>query len=140
MKLFIMHLSPISYDFSLFQSYSAAYFQTPSVYVPPIMPDAKFHSHMKPQAELYTLYPNFYGFRQQTGRQEVLRQMVVSIMQIKSPTNFLVNPISICYCHSHLLDLCHTYKEFVCCLYVMILPCILVMRQQHILTFGCVYF
>jgi hypothetical protein len=72
MKLFIMHFSPISYDFSLFQPYSAAHFQTPTVNVLPKMSETKLHSHMKPQAELCTLYPNFYGFRQKTGRQEIL--------------------------------------------------------------------
>jgi hypothetical protein len=58
---------------------------------------------MKPQAELCTLYPNFYGFRQKTGRQEILGWMIVSIRQIKSPINVFVNPILICYCHSHVL-------------------------------------
>jgi hypothetical protein len=32
------------------------------------------------------------------------------------------------------------YKGSVSCLYVMILPCILVTRQEHILSFLCVYF
>jgi hypothetical protein len=38
------------------------------------------------------------------------------------------------------LELCHICKGFVSYLYVTILPCILLTRQQHILTFLCVYF
>jgi hypothetical protein len=37
-------------------------------------------------------------------------------------------------------ELCHIFKGSNSCPYVMILPCILVMRQQHILSFLCIYF
>jgi hypothetical protein len=63
---------------------------------------------------------------------------VGSITRIQSPLNFLQNRIMICYCRSQ--ELCHVLKTSASYLYLMILPCILVTRQQHTLSFLCVYF
>jgi hypothetical protein len=62
--------------------------------------------------------------------------MVASIIQIQCAFNFLMNEILICYCCSHIFELCYIFKgSIITYLYAMILPCIVVTRHQHILCF-----
>jgi hypothetical protein len=66
--------------------------------------------------------------------------MLTSITHIESALNFLLNQVLIYYSRSQITELCRVLKTSVSCLYIMILPCILVTRQQHVLSFLCVYF
>jgi hypothetical protein len=77
MKLLIMRFSPVIS--SLFGPKSSQHSeQTPSVDVPSLMSETKFHTHTEPQAKsvLYILMYMFLGSRQEDKR---LDRMVASI-------------------------------------------------------------
>jgi hypothetical protein len=61
---------------SVVQISSATYWQTPSVYILPLMIEAKFHIHTKLQAKLQFAYFNPCVLRQQARRQRGLSRVV----------------------------------------------------------------
>jgi hypothetical protein len=122
-----MQFSPTSCHFiSLWSKYSPQqHSQTPSVYVPHLMSETKFHTHTEPQAYYFL----FYTFRQ------VLEWMVASITIIHSLPNYLLNQILVCNCSYQTFALRQIFKGSVHYIYVMILHYILEMRLLHILIF-----
>jgi hypothetical protein len=121
---------------SLVQIFSSApCSERPLVYVPPIISEARFHTHREPWAImiLYILIFNFLGSRSQKG----LDWIVASITLIQSPFNFLLNQILTSYFCSKIFELSYIFRGSVSYLYVVVLPCILVTRQQYLLSFLC---
>jgi hypothetical protein len=113
-----------------------------STHVHPLMSDIKFRIQTKLQGKMVMLYFHFYVFRQQTIIERVLDLMISSIIQTECSLDFLLNGIWFCCCRSKIFELGHVFKRSVThnCFHFMIFPCILVLRQQHILSFLCVNF
>jgi hypothetical protein len=61
-------------------------------------------------------------------RQKVLNRTVLSITQIQSVLNSLMNQIYICYCLSQIFEFCYFFDASDCYFYIKILSCILVTR------------
>jgi hypothetical protein len=64
--------------------------------------------------------------------------MVVSILQIQSALNCLMNEILVHDYIFQILERCHVFIEAIKYLFFMISSCILLTRNQH--RFLCVYF
>jgi hypothetical protein len=120
---------------STFPSLHPSSVQTPSVYVPPLMPETKFHTHTEPHTQFIVL--NILIFTFLDSRQKVRDWMVTSITRIQTPfppeSNFDFLPsFPNIWTVTH-FQMCYYF-------YVIILTCILVTGQQHILSLLYVYF
>jgi hypothetical protein len=75
-----------------------------------------------------SLYFNVHIFRQWRSRKYSDLNGSKQSQDLIGSLSFFMNVSHICWCHSQIFVLCHTFKWSIIRAYVMVLPCILVTR------------